>query len=150
MRTRTIATLALAALSAAACGSSAKFADRPRPATPVQLTVYINDTRVSVSPSSVGAGPVQFTITNQASSAESLEILAPGPSGQQPLAQTGPINPQGTAQIAFDFESQGTYTVATGPKGSAEASLAAPSAIQPAALHIGVARAKSSGQLLSP
>ncbi len=58
--------LACAALAVSACGSSATGATTPRPPAPVNLTVYIDNSRVSVSPSSVGAGPVEFIITNQA------------------------------------------------------------------------------------
>ena len=48
------------------CGSSGSFANKPRPATPVNLTVYINNARVSVSPGSVGAGQVVFIVANHA------------------------------------------------------------------------------------
>jgi hypothetical protein len=33
----------------AGCGSSAHFADKSRPPTPIDLTIYVNDSRVSVS-----------------------------------------------------------------------------------------------------
>src|SRR5437016_13471613 len=99
MRRKTFGTLAVTVLAISGCGGSGNFANKPRPATPVNLTVSINDQRVSVSPSSVGAGEVVFTVTNQASKAESMTIHPAGNSSQS-LASTGPINPQSTSQVA--------------------------------------------------
>ncbi|MDQ6606891.1 MAG: hypothetical protein M3Z06_10150 [Actinomycetota bacterium] len=135
-------------LAIAGCGGGAKFANQPRPATPVDLTVYINSQRVSVSPASVGAGPVIFIVTNQASKTESLTVRRAGNSGSA-LATTGPINPQETAQVTIDF-STGDYTVSTGKSGSSDATLAGASSIQPATLHIGRPRPSASNALLQP
>ena len=63
----TMAILAGAALAVSGCGSTAAGVTTPRPPAPANLTVYIDNSRVSVSPSTVGAGPVAFVITNQAS-----------------------------------------------------------------------------------
>src|SRR5437764_394350 len=111
MSSRSFGVYALGALVLAGCGSSSPFANKPRPATPVNLTVYVNDSRVSVSPSSVGAGPVIFIVTNQASKTESVTIQSAG--ANQALATTGPINPQATAEVTVDFQS-GDYTITTG------------------------------------
>ena len=54
----TIGMLAVGALAVSACGSTSQGATTPRPPAPVNLTVYIDNSRVSVSPTSVGAGPV--------------------------------------------------------------------------------------------
>lgn len=143
MRSWTIAMLAGTALAASACGSTARGVTTPRPPAPVNLTVYIDNSRVSVSPTTVGAGPVAFIITNQASQAESLAILHPGASAGQPLADTGPINPQGTAQVTVNFSAPGSYSVATGDAGSG-------SSIRAALIHIGAKRASSDNQLLQP
>jgi hypothetical protein len=132
----------------AGCGSTSKFANKPRPATPVDLTVYINNSRVSVSPASVGAGEVIFIVTNQADRAESLTIHHAG-SGSQ-LASTGPIQPQATAQVTVDFRDPGEYQVATAAAGQTEAQQATAAKISPAQLHIGPPRANSSGTLLQP
>ena len=86
---------ALSVLLLTACGgSSGSFQNKPRPPVPVNLTVYINSARVSVSPSSVGAGPVVFIVTNAAQQTESLLIQSAD--GSHTLANTGPINPQTT------------------------------------------------------
>ncbi|HUA43716.1 MAG TPA: hypothetical protein VMA77_00725 [Solirubrobacteraceae bacterium] len=150
MRGRTIDTLALSAMLAvsafalSACGGTSTAATTPRPPAPVNLTVYIDNSRVSVSPSSVGAGPVTFIITNQASQAESLEILPSRSSGPNPLANTGPINPQATAQVTVNFSSQGNYSVSADGGGSGSGS------IQAASIHVGSPRPSSDNQLLQP
>ena len=106
--------LAVIALTAAGCGGGATFANKPRPPTPVNLTVYINNARVSVSPSSVGAGPVVFIVSNAADQTVSLNI---GTSDGSSIGTTGPINPQSTAQVTVDFRDPGTYTVSAGKSG---------------------------------
>jgi hypothetical protein len=148
MRRTMFGILAVSALAAVGCGGGATFANKPRPATPVNLTVYINNARVSISPSSVGAGPVIFIVTNAASRTESLTIQAQG--GTRQLGSTGPINPQATAQVTVDFTDPGDYTLATGKAGTTEAAQAAPSSIQAARLHIGQPRANGSNALLQP
>jgi hypothetical protein len=140
----TIGMLALSALAVSACGATSKGATTPRPPAPINLTVYINNSRVSVSPSSVGAGPVAFIITNQASQAESLAILPSGGAAAQPLADTGPINPQATARVTVDFSSPGSYSLATGNGGGSGSST------QAATVRIGAARSSSDNQVLQP
>jgi hypothetical protein len=141
-RRTTIGMLAVSALAVSACGSSSQGATTPRAPAPVNLTVYIDNSRVSLSPSSVGAGPVAFIITNQASQAESLAVLPAGSAAGQPLASTGPINPQATAQLTVDFPTPGRYSLSTGGGGGAS--------IRAATLNVGKARASSNNQLLQP
>lgn len=133
--------LALVTFVLAGCGSSAHFADRPRPPLPVSLTVSISNARVSVSPSTLGAGPAIFIITNQADRAVSVAVSS-SPSGA-PLATTAPINPQGTSSVSVDFR-PGDYTVAT------SASNALVTGIAPASLHIGRWRPNGNNSLLEP
>ena len=138
------------AAALAGCGSGGgHFANRPRPPSPVNLTVYISDHRVSLSPAKVGAGPIVFIVTNQSSRAESLTILPAGDAAGQPVADTGPISPQATAQVKVNL-STGAYTVATTGSGGSQAAQAASPQIQPALLRIGGQRPSSSGQLLIP
>lgn len=141
----TIGMLAVGALAVSACGATSKGATTPRPAAPVDLTVYIDNSRVSLSPSSVGAGPVTFIITNQASHAESLAVLRAGSAAGQPLANTGPINPQATAQVTVNFGSPGAYALSTSGDGEG----GGPS-IRAASLHVGKPRPSSNNQLLQP
>ncbi len=133
---------ATGAVILAGCGSSAHFANKSRPATPVDLTVYVNDARVSVSPASVGAGPVIFFVTNQASHTEQVEVRRNGST----LATTGPINPQSTAQVTVDFNT-GDYTIAT--SGGSAGTVLGPT-IRAATLHIGAPRPDANSALLQP
>jgi hypothetical protein len=110
------------------------------------MSVFVNDSRISVSPTSVGAGPVLFIVTNRATKAESLAISKSGTSS--PIASTAPINPQGTTQVSVDF-GPGEYTIATAPHGT-EAQLSRPGAVRSASIHIGRERPSASGQLLAP
>jgi hypothetical protein len=142
-----IGVVGVSILAVAGCGSiGGKAAVQARPPAPVNLTVYVNDSRVSVSPASVGAGPVVFIVTNQASNAEALSISQPG---GQVLASTAPINPQGTTQVAVNFR-PGDYTIGTSKHGGTDASLSVPSSIRSASIHIGRQRQSSSNQLLQP
>ena len=148
MRIRTIGQLTVCALIVSACGSTGgKSASLARPPAPVNLAVYVNDSRVSVSPTSVGAGPVIFVVTNQASHAESLAISKAGAS--QALASTAPINPQGTTQVSLTFK-PGEYTIATSAHGRTDAQLSEPSPIKSASIRIGRPRPSSGNQLLQP
>jgi hypothetical protein len=133
--------LAVGALAVSACGATSKGATTPRPPAPVNLTVYIDNSRVSASPTSVGAGPVAFIITNQASQAESLAVLRAGAAASQLLAETGPINPQATAQITVNFTSPGSYSLSTGGDGGS---------VKAASIHIGKPRSSSDDQVLQP
>jgi hypothetical protein len=146
MRIRTIGQLAITALIVSACGSAGgRSASLSRPPNAVNLTVYVNDSKVSVSPTKVGAGPITFIVTNQASHAEALAISMDGST----LASTAPINPQGTTQVSVDFK-PGRYTIATGFQGKNDAQLSKQSSIRPASIHIGRERASSSNSVLQP
>jgi hypothetical protein len=148
MRTRTVVTYTLALFALAGCGGGGTFANKPRPATPVNLTVYVNNSRVSVSPASTGAGPVVFIVTNQADKAESVTIHPAGDSSHS-LASTGPINPQSTAQVTVDFDHPGEYTVSTGQGAGTDAALQ-DNPVHPASIHIGKQRPSSNNELLQP
>lgn len=143
---RTLLVLAGSAALLSGCGKTSTFADRPRPAVPVDLTVYINDSRVSLSPGRVGAGQVTLIVTNQASSSQSLQVSDSGGD----LATTGPINPMGTAEVSLDLSRPGSYTVSAGAGGQTDASLSGPAQIQPATLQVGRPRPSATNQLLTP
>jgi len=146
MRIRTMGAVAITAVTVAACGSTGgKSAAFLRPPSPVNLSVYINDSRISVSPVSVGAGPIVFVVTNQASHAEALAVS----DGSHTLATTAPINPQGTTQVTVNTR-PGRYTIAAAPHGATDAELSQSSPIAPATIRVGHERASSSNQVLQP
>ena len=142
--------LAVGVVLLAGCGSSGStVADRARPPVPTNLTVYIDNGRVSVSPDSVGAGQVTFTVTNRADRAQSLQVL-PSDQSAPPLASTGPINPYATAQVSVDFPGAGEYLVSTGTAAATDAALSSPSSVRPARLHVGKSRPAGGDNLLLP
>jgi hypothetical protein len=148
MRRTTIGILVAASVAISGCGGGSGVSPTAsRPPAPVNLTVYVNDSKVSVSPTSVGAGPVVLIVTNQASHAEALAISSAD--GSHTLASTAPINPQATTQVSVDFK-PGNYTIATAPHGSTDASLANPTSVTAASIHIGPTRSNSNNSLLSP
>jgi hypothetical protein len=149
MPIRTIVTVAAGAMAVSACGSAGgKAASRAGQPTPVNLAVYVDDSRISLSPQAVGAGPVVFVVTNQATNSESLAISSVS-GNSHPLASTAPINPQGTTQVSVDFK-PGDYTISTAAHGRTDAQLARASSITPASLNIGRTRASSGNSLLEP
>jgi hypothetical protein len=144
----TIGLLAAGTVAISGCGGGSGVSPTAsRPPAPVNLTVYVNNSKVSVSPTSVGAGPVVFIVSNQANHAEALAISSDD--GSNTLASTAPINPQATTQVSVDFK-PGNYTIATAPHGSTDASLASPPPVAAASIHIGPARPNANGNLLGP
>jgi hypothetical protein len=138
--------MAITAVAVAACGSTGgKSAAVLRPPSPVNLSVYINDSRISVSPASVGAGQILFIVTNQASHSVALAIS----DGPHTLATTAPINPQGTTQVSVNTR-PGRYTIAAAAHGATEAQLTQHSPIAPATVHVGHARPSSGNQVNQP
>jgi hypothetical protein len=149
MRIRIVGILGIATVALSACGSTGgKSPHLDRPPSPINLTVSVNDAKVSVSPRAVGAGPVNFIVTNQASQSESLSISRSGQS-HPIIASTAPINPQGTTQVSVNFR-PGDYTIATASRGSTDASLSAPSSIRAASVHIGRERPSANNDVLQP
>jgi hypothetical protein len=130
-----------------ACGSTGGSSPtRSAPPPPINLSISVNDSRVSVSPRFAGAGPVVFTFVNQASRAEALAISRLG--AAVPIARTAPINPQGTTQVSVTF-APGIYTIATARRGG-DAQLSQRSRIRSAFILIGRRRANGNNDLLGP
>jgi hypothetical protein len=133
----TVLTAGAVALSAAGCGGE-DFENRPRPAVPVELTGVIQEDKVTVSPSRVGAGPILITVSNQTDTAHTVTL-----EGEAIREQVGPVNPLDTATIQKTLK-QGSYEVNAGSK------KAVAREIEPAQLTIGKPRRSSSGELLLP
>jgi hypothetical protein len=141
-RTAALAPLAVAAaLAVAGCGSSsADYKNDPRPPGPIVVTGYVDDQRVSVSPRSLGAGPISLIVTNQTGTAQRVTLESADTTGSGPgLKQvTAPISPRDTATLKADVK-PGRYTVhVTGD------------AIRAARLQVGPERASAQNDLLQP
>jgi hypothetical protein len=133
-----------AALALAGCGGSGGSAgSRPAPPDPLGVSVLITDSRVVASPASFGAGPVLFTVTNQAHGSQSLRIVR---RHGGPVADTAPLNPQGSTQVSLIFR-RGRYRLTAGPRGRPGTQI---DRIRPQTLVVGRTRGSSGSTLLSP
>ena len=141
-RTAAHASLAVAVvLAVGGCGSSsADYKNDPRPPGPIIITGYIDDQRVSVSPRSLGAGPISLIVTNQTGAAQRVTLESANAAGTGPgLKQvTAPISPRDTATLKADVK-PGRYTVHVAGDG-----------IRAARLQVGRERASAQNDLLQP
>ncbi|MEX2252617.1 MAG: hypothetical protein WD649_00545 [Thermoleophilaceae bacterium] len=118
------------------CGGD-DFADKPRPALPVELTGVIQEKKVTISPDETGSGAVRITIANETNESHTVTL-----EGENVEERVGPINPQDAATINKTLE-QGTYEVVAGSE-------LATREIAPGKLVIGPPRDPSNNQLLQP
>ena len=141
-RTAALAPLAVAgALALGGCGdSSADYKNDPRPPGPIIITGYIDDQRVSVSPRTLGAGPISLIVTNQTGAAQRVTLESAGATGSGPGIRqvTAPISPQDTATLKVDVK-PGSYSVHVGGD-----------AIRAARLRVGPERESAQNDLLQP
>jgi hypothetical protein len=128
-----------AGLIGVGCGGGSDFKDKPRPAAPVQLNGVITSSKVTVSPSRIGAGPVIILVSNQTDRSHTLVLDGPNIAP----VRVGPINPLDTGEIQQTLE-PGQYTVKAGT------AQAVAKEIAPAHLVIGKARPSSNDQLELP
>ena len=141
-RTAALTPLAVGAvLALGSCGSSSgDYKNDPRPPGPIVITGYVDDQRVSVSPGTLGAGPISLIVTNQTSAAQRVTLESADATGSGPgLKQvTAPISPRDTATLKADVK-PGRYTVHVAGDG-----------IRAARLQVGPERASAQNDLLQP
>jgi hypothetical protein len=139
-RVRTALTGVAVATAVVGCGGGSDYANDPRPPSPINVTAAITDQKVTVSPHSIGAGPVVIIIANETNRSHRITVetdeLGAATGGIR--QQTGPINPQGTAQLKLDMR-RGAYTVSVEDGG-----------ISTARLKVGRERPSAQDQLLQP
>ena len=136
-RFRACAAAALAAALLAGCGED-DFKNEARAPVREALTGVIQDDAVTVSPSKIGAGPVEITISNQTDSIRSITL-----EGKSIIERAGPVAPGATATLQKTLE-PGSYEVKAG------STKAVPREIRPAVLRIGKERKNSNNDLLLP
>ena len=141
---RRIATTALliagTACALAGCGDSGKdYANKPRPAAPINVTAAISDKQISISPKEFGAGPVVIIVSNQTGSEQTVTLQTEELGGSQPGTKqsTDPIATRGTGTLKADLR-EGSYalSVKNGPK--------------PAMVEVGPDRKSAQDTLLEP
>lgn len=124
----------------AGCGSGGDYKNQPRPPSPINVTAYVSDKSVSVSPTTFGAGPIVVIVTNQSPRSQdvTLETDTLGTEKTGIKQTTGLINPGQTGQIKVDV-AEGDYKLAVGD-----------AAIKAAKVIVGPRRPSSQNQLLQP
>jgi hypothetical protein len=134
---RACAGLAIAAAIVAGCGED-DFKNEARAPVREALTGVIQDDKVTVSPSKLGAGPVEITISNQTNADHTVTL-----EGESIVERQGPVSPGDTVTIQKTL-AQGNYEVKAGSE------KAVPREIRPAVLKIGRDRKNSNNELLLP
>jgi hypothetical protein len=125
------ALLAIAAATVAGCGSE-DFPNDPRPASPVELSARVDDSKVVVAPNEVGAGLATVTISNQ--SRDDVELAFSGPTN----SNTTEVAAGNVGTIKLELE-QGDYEVDSGV-----------SSISSGTLKVGEPRGTAQNDLLLP
>jgi hypothetical protein len=129
--------LAVAAAIVAGCGED-DFKNEARAPIREALTGVIQDDKVTVSPSKLGAGPVEITISNQTKDDHTVTL-----EGESIVERQGPVAPGATLTIQKTL-TRGNYEVKAGSE------KAVPREIRPAVLRIGKERENSNNDLLLP
>jgi hypothetical protein len=130
---------AIAAIAIGGCGDD-PFPNRERAPARITLSAAITPRDITVSPSRIGAGPIELKTSNLTSTSQQITLRSATLSaGTAPLQQrTGPINPGDTASLTADLV-QGTYRVTTGS-----------GHIPAATIRVGPSRSSAPDQLLQP
>jgi hypothetical protein len=134
-RRRLVAALgavAFAVVALAACGED-DFENEPRPPAPVERSVRISDREVVVSPDQVGAGIVNFTISNQSDDPATFTLVGPTD------ATSSEIPPGGVGSLKAALE-EGSYEAGAGDSSKA----------REGTLEVGPERPTSQNELLLP
>jgi hypothetical protein len=129
------------AVSLSGCGGGGDdYHNTLRPPAPINITAYISNQRVAVSPRRFGAGPIAVIITNQSDASQELTFETHELGGSKPgiTQSTSPINPGDTAELHVNAPS-GTYQVRTSDD-----------AIEPATLVVGAKRQSAQNEVLQP
>ena len=140
--TLAIALTGALALGASGCGGTTKHKNVLRPPAPILLNSAITPERISVSPRAIGAGPITLVFTNLTGSSQQVTFEsagAPGSTSRPGIRQqTGPINPNDTAQIKATVV-RGLYRVRVSND-----------SVAPTTLAVGQPRPSSQNDLMLP
>jgi hypothetical protein len=135
---RVLATFAVVAVLVAGCGDE-DFVREARAPVRVELSGVIQKDAVTLSPTrDLGAGPFEFTISNQTDQRHTVTL-----EGERVKVDAGSIDPTDTLTFRQTLE-PGRYEVRAGSE------QAVPKEIKPAVLDIGSERADSNSDLMQP
>jgi hypothetical protein len=138
VRPRLAPTVLAVALTAAAagCGATGRYADHERPPQPATLTGSINGSRVRLSHTSVGGGPLTILIANLTDRPQKLtfETAGRGPG----IRSSATIPAAGTGQMSVDAK-RGAYELGVHDR-----------SVRAASLKVGAQRPSAQNELLSP
>jgi hypothetical protein len=134
-----VTAVVVAAALAGCGGDSEDYANRPRPASPINVTAAISDKKISISPKEFGAGPITIIVSNQTSAEQTVTLETEELGGDKPglKESSDPIAPSGTGTLEASVR-EGTYAVrvSEGP--------------EPVTLEVGPDRASAQDKLLQP
>lgn len=131
-----IGILGASAMLVSGCGTSTvTFKNKLRPPAPINVTGFVSNSRVMISPRSFGAGPINLYVTNAASQSVSLTVRKANGS---PVADLQSVNPDTPGVVKFNI-TPGDYQVVANQPG-----------IRPAELHVGSERSGGSSAGLQP
>jgi hypothetical protein len=136
-KVRACAALAITGALLTGCGED-DFKNEARAPVREALTGVIQDDAVTVSPSKIGAGPVEITISNQTDANRSVTL-----EGESIVERAGPVAPGDTTTLQKTLE-PGSYEVRAGSRKAVRQE------IRPAILRIGKERQNSNNDLLLP
>jgi hypothetical protein len=135
---RVLATVAVVAVLVAGCGDE-DFTRKARAPVRMELSGVIQKDVVTVSPArDLGAGPFEFTISNQTDERHTVTL-----EGERVKVDAGSVEPTDTLTFRQTLE-PGRYEVRAGSE------QAVPKEIKPAVLDIGAERADSNSDLAQP
>jgi hypothetical protein len=90
------------------CGSDDEARSDERPPVPINISINLDEERVTASPDEFGAGPITMLVANQSGASQTVTIEGP-----RLRRSVGPINPQDTATVRLRVE-PGKHTVSAG------------------------------------
>jgi hypothetical protein len=116
-------------------GGTGTYANKPRSPEPITITGSVSNSRVLISPTTFGAGPINLIVTNLASRSISLAVQS---ANGHAVANLQEINPQAPGDVKLDI-APGDYVVIANQAG-----------IKPAELHVGSERPSTANGVLQP
>jgi len=134
IRALTAAAVVSLVVVAGGCGSDDEARSDERPPVPINISINLDEQRITASPDEFGAGPITMLVANQSGASQTVTI-----NGPRLRRSIGPINPQDTATVRLRVQ-PGEHTV----------SAAESAGLREATLAVGPERPSAQNDLLLP